>query len=755
MACLMASLASPGLVYPARGMAIAPRPAAPHVGPLRRVGLVSAPATHAPSTPSTGPPVPADQLPPAHARAAVAAARRRAKAAAAAEESAAVLGSFLGLGPGDLAPGAAVELDREQASAAWPPGQNGKAEHPTSVPPIIVLAQVLGVLEAVWRHGDAALERALYGHAAAVTDKFCGGSVFYRGLIEFSNVCQNDCGYGYCGIRNNQDDAIVPTGREIALERGANVVMPILTPTKYRESYQLYEGKPCITDTAVQCRRCLDMRLHSVGKTSAAGVWGDPASYLHPVTGLQVPHDPASPALAAAEEAHLHEMGATPLTPIRLERLVQVPYADDPEDHGHAHGSGPRNAHTPGDSHAPAAAVVAAASRPGAAPTVRRPPASSLRPFSRPLASGSARRMAVAPLRPPAAATSRAPHRRAAPVCAAAAPSTAAAPAPPSSEGAGSTTVHGVPRINIGVFGIMNAGKSTLVNALSQQEACIVDSTPGTTADVKTVLLELHALGPAKLLDTAGLDEAGALGEKKRRKALSTLKECDVAVIVVDTETLARARSLPGCSLADVLGWEQRVMAKAVKYGVSPVLLLNVKGTLHGGAAEAEAMLAEVHAVLDPERKAGARLSPRWGKPPPGCLPRWCLGRNAMLLMVVPMDAETPQGRLLRPQAMEEAIRHWATVLSVRLDLDAARGKLGPEAREAERERFGAVVRMLAANQGPSLVAVDVVHPWTLDAQSGQPLVPFTTFSIAMAYQQSGGRLDAFVEGVEALDHLQ
>lgn len=54
------------------------------------------------------------------------------------------------------------------------------------------------------------------------------------------------------------------------------------------------------------------------------------------------------------------------------------------------------------------------------------------------------------------------------------------------------------------------AGKSTLVNALAQQEACIVDSTPGTTADVKTVLLELHALGPAKVLDTAGLDEEGA-----------------------------------------------------------------------------------------------------------------------------------------------------------------------------------------------------------------------------------------------------
>ena len=91
--------------------------------------------------------------------------------------------------------------------------------------------------------------------------------------------------------------------------------MPILTPTQYRESYQLYEGKPCITDTAVQCRRCLDMRLHSVGKTSAAGVWGDPASFLHPIVGVPVPHDLSSPALAAAASADFHEVVSNPRAP--------------------------------------------------------------------------------------------------------------------------------------------------------------------------------------------------------------------------------------------------------------------------------------------------------------------------------------------------------------------------------------------------------------------------------------------------------
>ncbi|KAG2449994.1 hypothetical protein HYH02_000098 [Chlamydomonas schloesseri] len=985
--------------------------------PSRRIVRVAAHANH------SKPDVPAEDLPPAHARAAVAAANRRARAMASAEAAAETLGDFLGLGKGGLAPGATADLDKEQ---------------------------VLGVLEAVWRRGDLNLERALYSHANAVTNKYCGGGVYYRGLVEFSNICQNDC--SYCGIRNNQKDvwrytmpeeevvevakwalengirnimlqggelkteqrleylercvraireqttkldlemraraastttaeaaaaaqadaeskpgqepelgvvvslsvgelpmeqyqrlfragarrylirietsnpdlyaalhpepmswhtrveclrnlkkagymlgtgvmvglpgqtlhdlagdvmffrdikadmigmgpfitqpgtpatdkwtalypnanknshmksmfdlttamnalvritmgnvnisattalqAIIPTGREIALERGANVVMPILTPTQYRESYQLYEGKPCITDTAVQCRRCLDMRLHSVGKTSAAGVWGDPASFLHPIVGVPVPHDLSSPALAAAASADFHEAGAGPWSPIRLERLVEVPDRyPDPDNHGRkkaGKGGKAHDSHDDGDHHhgggGGGGAAPAAAGKAGNAAAFGSSAAGASRQRAAGAAAASARlcvsarrggRVVASPLRPvtvvAAAAACRGVAVKAAAGEGAAAAGNGGGSNIVASPGIASATANGVPRINIGVFGIMNAGKSTLVNALAQQEACIVDSTPGTTADVKTVLLELHALGPAKLLDTAGLDEAGVLGDKKRRKALNTLKECDVAVIVVDTDTAAAA--IKAGRLAEALEWEARVMEQAHKYNVSPVLLLNIKSK---GLSEAQAaaMLEQVAEEVDPSKqiprlaldlastplherstitsafvKEGAVRSSRYGAPLPGCLPRWSLGRNAMLLMVIPMDAETPGGRLLRPQAqvMEEAIRHWATVLSVRLDLDAARGKLGPEAREMERQRFGGVIAMMEKNDGPTLVvtdsqAIDVVHPWTLDRASGRPLVPVTTFSIAMAYQQNGGRLDPFVEGLEALETLQ
>ena len=70
-----------------------------------------------------------------------------------------------------------------------------------------------------------------------------------------------------------------------------------------------------------------------------------------------------------------------------------------------------------------------------------------------------------------------------------------------------------VERDHIGIFGKMNSGKSSLMNLLTQQTTSIVDATPGTTADTRVALQEIHGLGPVKLFDTAGADESSGLGE--------------------------------------------------------------------------------------------------------------------------------------------------------------------------------------------------------------------------------------------------
>lgn len=72
-------------------------------------------------------------------------------------------------------------------------------------------------------------------------------------------------------------------GRELALTRGANVVMPILTPTEERVNYQLYPGKPCVSHAAEGCVNCLKLRIQSVGKNlKADGSWTDPPHFKNP-----------------------------------------------------------------------------------------------------------------------------------------------------------------------------------------------------------------------------------------------------------------------------------------------------------------------------------------------------------------------------------------------------------------------------------------------------------------------------------------
>ena len=91
-----------------------------------------------------------------------------------------------------------------------------------------------------------------------------------------------------------------------------------------------------------------------------------------------------------------------------------------------------------------------------------------------------------------------------------------------------------IQRTNIGIFGKMNAGKSTLMNLLTQQATSIVEAKFGTTTDIKISLMEIHSLGPVKLSDTPGIDEKGKLGAKKKQKTIMCLKSCDLILLVIN-----------------------------------------------------------------------------------------------------------------------------------------------------------------------------------------------------------------------------
>jgi len=314
-----------------------------------------------------------------------------------------------------------------------------------------------------------------------------------------------------------------------------------------------------------------------------------------------------------------------------------------------------------------------------------------------------------------------------------------------------------VSRTIIGFFGRVNAGKSTAMNLLTRQPTSLVDAAPGTTADVRDALMEIHALGPCKILDTAGLDEGAGLGAKKRQKTLAALQECDLVALVVDP------RQARASGQVDV---EAFVAQECLRLGKHLAVLLNLRagdalpadvrefclGALprDGGFPVFEAdladdaraaALAEFLAAASPAAKRAGPLLP------------FLRDRGAVLLHV-PMDEETPSGRLLRPQemAMEFLLRRSVPVALYRTDLRRARCE-DPAVRDAERRRFVAFLGALAAAESVQLVltdsqAIDVMDAWV------PADVPLTTFSVVMIHATSGGDLALFARGAAALDAL-
>ena len=336
--------------------------------------------------------------------------------------------------------------------------------------------------------------------------------------------------------------ALDPVGRETALRRGANVLMPILTPTRYRAQYALYEGKPCITDTAAGCEACLSTRVAGVGRVLARGVAGDPPHAAHgrPAAGAVVRGggwDDEGAGGVAGRSAGRPPAGANAATPGSRRQLSSSSPSLEARRLGHLWSSSPSPPNArPGHPSAPAAA----------------------------------------PRRTPPLAPSLEHHRLLSTV------------KPPPGPWAGSD----VPRTNVVFVGRMNSGKSTALCALAPG-ASIVDATPGTTADVKVALTELHAAGPVKLMDTAGVDEAGGLGQKKRQRALGALQEADVGVVVVDA-----------MGVGGDLRAERELIDATRSAGATPLLLVNVKrhggsAAVGGGAADAAALDTTAHEVRD------------------------------------------------------------------------------------------------------------------------------------------------------------
>jgi [FeFe] hydrogenase H-cluster maturation GTPase HydF len=288
-------------------------------------------------------------------------------------------------------------------------------------------------------------------------------------------------------------------------------------------------------------------------------------------------------------------------------------------------------------------------------------------------------------------------------------------------------------RLHIAFFGRRNVGKSSLLNAITRQDVSIVSEQAGTTTDPVEKPMELLPLGPVLFIDTAGLDDVGALGELRARRTTQVFDRTDLGVIVTEAGEWGE--------------FEERILAELRGRGTPAIAVFNKVDAVDGKPvvpAAAAARLAEAKvktvavSALRREGLLDVRQALLEGAPEhfienPAILSD-LVGPDGLAVLVVPVDKEAPRGRLILPQ-----------VQSIRDLLDADAMALVVK----ERELRTALGRL---KQPPRLVVTD--SQAFLKVAADTPLdVPMTSFSILFA--RFKGDLTAQVEGALALETLR
>ncbi len=282
-------------------------------------------------------------------------------------------------------------------------------------------------------------------------------------------------------------------------------------------------------------------------------------------------------------------------------------------------------------------------------------------------------------------------------------------------------------RLHIGIFGRRNVGKSSLLNAVTRQEVAIVSPDAGTTTDPVEKAMELLPLGPVVFIDTAGIDDIGALGEQRVARTTRALDRTDLGVVVSDgswgefEHRLVQALRDRGAAVVAVLnkadlGTGPGLAARLRDGGLSVVETSVLTGA--GLAELREALLAAVPAEAPGARRIVADLVP------PG----------ELAVLVVPIDGEAPRGRLILPQ-----------VQTIRDLLDGDAGCVVVK----EDGLRGALDRLRTP---PALVVTDS-QAFARVAADTPPEVRLTSFSILFARFQ--GDLAALAAGAAAMGGLR
>ena len=277
-------------------------------------------------------------------------------------------------------------------------------------------------------------------------------------------------------------------------------------------------------------------------------------------------------------------------------------------------------------------------------------------------------------------------------------------------------------RIHIALFGKRNAGKSSVINAMTNQELAIVSDVKGTTTDPVYKAMELLPLGPVVMIDTPGLDDEGELGEKRVKKAKEVLGKADIALVIMD-------------ATAGMTEFEED-MIRLIEDRKIPYLKVYNKMDLSNAQEWKEDKACFVSAK---DKKGIWELKEEIGKLVPtdddtlkivGDL----VCPNDFVILVVPIDSAAPKGRLILPQ--QQVIR----------DI------LEAEAVSVVVKENGLKNILDQLKENPRMVITDsqVFKKVSKDTPAD---VPLTSFSILMARYK--GNLEQAVRGVTELDRLK
>jgi [FeFe] hydrogenase H-cluster maturation GTPase HydF len=280
-------------------------------------------------------------------------------------------------------------------------------------------------------------------------------------------------------------------------------------------------------------------------------------------------------------------------------------------------------------------------------------------------------------------------------------------------------------RVHIGFFGKRNAGKSSLVNAVTGQDLAVVSEVKGTTTDPVQKAMELLPLGPVLIIDTPGIDDEGALGELRVRKSKQVLNKTDVAVLVVDATA---GRSEADDELIGI--FRQKQVPYIIAYNKSD--LVDPKG-IAGEKHPDGIYVSAVNKTNINELKERIALLAKTEDPKLRIVGD-LIGPADFVVLVVPVDKAAPKGRLILPQ--QQTIRDI-------LEADAVAVVVKEfELRDA----------LASLGRKPRLVITDSQVFAKVSADTPAD-IPLTSFSILFARYK--GFLEQAVAGTEAIDRLE